>query len=91
MVRSRETAMASLSPLLVRFAAALALLFLVACAPPPGPKAPVRELPPPATSLLTLSPPTHGSPAPIALPDDPGSAAASKAPWEWTAGLPVGP
>lgn len=65
------------SPRAVLFAASLSLLLLLvaACDPPPSPpKVPVRELPPPATSLLVYAPAAYGLPTPIALPDDQGSA-----------------
>src|SRR5262245_52518563 len=52
------------------------LLAIAACsgAPAPPPKPPVRELPPPALSLLTRAPLAYGDPTPITLPDDQGSA-----------------
>lgn len=61
-------------------AASLLALALTACAgETPPPKPPVRELSAPATNLLALAPATFGSQAPIALPDDHGSAAAQAA------------
>lgn len=58
----------------------LPLALLTACGgPPPPPKPPVRELPAPAFSLLAQAPSMYGSTAPIALPEDRGSAAAQAA------------
>lgn len=59
----------------------LSLALLPACggATPSAPKPPVRELPAPAYSLLTLAPGAYGSATPIALPDDRGSTAAQAA------------
>lgn len=55
----------------------LPVALLAACGGPPStPKSPVRELPAPAYSLLAQAPSMYGSAAPIALPEDQGSAAA---------------
>lgn len=67
--------------LLARLAAPLLsiVLVLTACGGAPPPKAPVRELSAPATSLLAQAPSSYGSPSPIALPEDQGSAAVQAA------------
>ncbi len=67
------------SSLLLRWARLLAPLLLVvvaACGPTPPPKPPVRELPAPASALLTLAPAAYAQVTPVVLPEDQGSAAA---------------
>ncbi len=62
--------------LLLRWARLLAPLlvtFVAACGPTPPPKPPVRELPAPASALLSLAPAAYGQITPVALPEDLGS------------------
>ncbi|MBK8256363.1 MAG: hypothetical protein IPK82_27300 [Polyangiaceae bacterium] len=61
-----------------RLAAIASLLFLGACSVPP-PKPPVRELPPPATALLSLAPNSYGQNTAVNLPGDVGSGMAQAA------------
>lgn len=54
----------------------LALFTLVACGPPAPAKPPLRQLPLPASALLSHAPAIYGGPS-VALPDDRGTAEAA--------------
>ena len=68
----------STSPALrwARFLLPLLVVLAAACGPTPPPRPPVRELPAPASALLTLAPPAYAQTTPVQLPEDQNSAAA---------------
>ena len=61
-----------------RFLLPLLVVLAAACGPTPPPRPPVRELPAPASALLTLAPPAYAQLTAVQLPEDQNSAAAQQ-------------